>query len=54
MNIKPVAIFHCPLPEKFGLPRQAGLAETLPGTVVLEPEFRTPEALRGLDGFDYL
>ena len=54
MNIKPVAIFHCPLPEKFGLPRQAGLAETLPGTVVLEPEFRMPEALRGLDGFDYL
>ena len=54
MNIKPIAIFHSPLPEKFGLPRQAGLAESLHGTVVLEPEFRTPEALRGLDGFDYL
>ncbi len=54
MEIKPVAIFHSPLPEKFGLPRQAGLAESLAGTVVLEPEFRSPEALRGLDGFDYL
>ena len=54
MEIKPVAIFRAPLPEKFGLPRQAGLAESLQGTVVLEPEFRAPEALRGLDGFDYL
>ena len=54
MEIKPVAVFHSPLPEKFGLPRQAGLAESLPGTVVLEPEYRSPEALRGLDGFDYL
>lgn len=54
MDIKPVAIFHSPLSEKFGLPRQAGLADSLQGTVVLEPEFRTPEALRGLEGFDYL
>ena len=54
MTISPVAVFRSPLPEKFGLPRQAGLAESLRGAVVLEPEFRTPEALRGLDGFDYL
>ena len=54
MTIFPVATFHSPLPEKFGLPRQAGLAESLRGTVLLEPAFRTPEALRGLDGFDYL
>ena len=54
MEIHPVATFRSPLPEKFGLPRQAGLAESLRGTVVLEPEYRTPDALRGLDGFDYL
>ena len=54
MDIKPVAVFRSPLPEKFGLPRQAGLAESLRGTVVLEPDFRAPEALRGLEGFDYL
>ena len=54
MQIKPVAIFRSPLPEKFGLPRQAGLAESLRGTVVLEPAFRAPEALRGLEGFDFL
>ena len=54
MEIRPVAVFRSPLPEKFGVPRQAGLAESLRGTVVLEPEFRAPEALRGLEGFDYL
>ena len=54
MEIKPVAFFRSPLSEKFGLPRQAGVAASLRGTVVLEPPFRAPEALRGLDGFDYL
>lgn len=54
MHIDPVAIFHSPLKEKFGIPRQAGLAGTLRGTVVLEPQFRSPDALRGLEGFDYL
>ena len=54
MEIKPVAFFRSPLTEKFGLPRQAGVAASLRGTVVLEPPFRAPEALRGLDGFDYL
>lgn len=54
MEIKPVAFFRAPLTGKFGLPRQAGLAESLRGTVVLEPEFRNPEALRGLEDFDFL
>ena len=54
MTIEPIAVFRSPLPEKFGLPRQAGLAESLRGTIVLEPGYRAPEALRGLDGFDYL
>ena len=54
MEIMPVAHFRAPLPEKFGIPRQAGLAESLRGTVVLEPAFRTPDALRGLEDFDYL
>ena len=54
MEITPIATFRSPLPEKFGLPRQAGLAESLRGTVVLEPACRAPEALRGLEGFDFL
>ncbi|MCR4859077.1 MAG: tRNA (N6-threonylcarbamoyladenosine(37)-N6)-methyltransferase TrmO [Bacteroidales bacterium] len=54
MELKPVAVFHSPLTEKFGVPRQSGLASSLRGTVVLEDAFRSPDALRGLEGFDYL
>lgn len=54
MEIHPVATFRSPLPEKFGIPRQSGLAPSLAGEIVLEPAFRAAEALRGLDGFDYL
>lgn len=54
MEIKPVAIFRSPLPDKFGIPRQAGLVPELAGRVVFEPGYAKAEALRGLDGFDYL
>lgn len=54
MVLKPVAYYRCPLEGKFGLPRQAGLASALEGEVVLEPEFKHPDALRGMEGFDYL
>ena len=54
MDIKPIAYFHSPVNGKFGLPRQSGLAECLQGEIVLEEEFRQEEALRGLEGFDYL
>ena len=54
MEIKPIAYFHSPFPEKFGIPRQAGLAPDLRGSIVFEPEYRSADALRGLDGFDYL
>ena len=54
MIIEPVAFYHGVLPTKFGIPRQSGLAASLPGRIVLEPEYRHEEAVRGLDGFDYL
>ena len=54
MNIKPIAYFHSPLTSKFGLPRQSGLADDLVGRIVLEPEYRREEAVRGLEQFDYL
>ena len=54
MEIKPIAVFHSPVGGKFALPRQAGLAPSLHGRVVLEPGFRSPEALRGLEEFDYV
>lgn len=54
MTLEPVAYFRAPLAGKFGLPRQSGIAPSLKGEVVLEPAFRGTEALRGLEGFDYL
>lgn len=54
MEITPIARFHSPFPEKFGIPRQSGLAAGLHGRIVLEPAFRDPSALRGLDGFSHL
>ena len=52
--LRPVAHFRSPLSTKFGLPRQSGLASSLEGRVVFELGFRSPEGLRGIDGFDYL
>lgn len=54
MEITPIAYFRSPFGTKFGIPRQAGLVEGLRGRIVFEPGFRSAEAIRGLDGFDYI
>lgn len=54
MEIRPIAVIRTDFPEKFGIPRQSGLADDLRARIVFEPEFRNPEALRGLDGFSHL
>lgn len=53
-EIRPVAHMRSEFPEKFGVPRQSGLVEALKGEILLEPEFRTPDALRGIEGFSHL
>lgn len=52
MNI--IARLRGDLPQKFGVPRQAGLVEELEGRIVFEPEYRNEDALRGLEGFSHL
>ena len=52
--LTPVAFIHTEFPAKFGIPRQAGLAEELRGKIVFEPAFRADEALRGLEGFSHI
>lgn len=54
MEIKPIAHIRTAFPEKFGVPRQSGLARNLKGTIIFEKEFRNPDALRGLEGFSHL
>ncbi len=49
----PIAHIETCFPTKFGIPRQAGIVDT-PGRVVFEPKYRVAEAVRGLEGFDYI
>ena len=51
--MKIIAKIHTPFREKFGIPRQSGLAD-VPGEIVFEPKYRNPDALRGLEGFSHL
>ena len=53
-TLRPVARMRSDFPEKFGIPRQAGIVRELESLVVFEPEFRSPEALRGIEGFSHL
>ena len=52
MNI--IAHIHTDFPQKFGIPRQSGLVEGLSGAIVFEPEYRSPDAVKGLEDYDYL
>lgn len=54
MEIKPIANFRSPFTSKFGIPKQSGLVEELQGKIIFEDEYRNADALRGIDGFDYL
>lgn len=52
--IQAIAHMKSDFPTKFGIPRQSGLVEALRSTIVFEPEFRNPDALRGIEDFSHL
>lgn len=49
-----IAHIRSDFPTKFGIPRQSGLIEELKATIVFEPEYRNPDALRGLEEFSHI
>lgn len=49
-----IARLHSDFSTKFGIPRQSGLVDALRSTVIFEPEFRSSEAVRGLEGFSHI
>lgn len=49
-----VAKIHTEFPDKFGIPRQSGLVSSLRGEIVFEPEFRSMDAIRGLEEFSHI
>lgn len=53
-TMKIIARIRSDFPEKFGIPRQAGLVPELVSKIVFEPEFRDPNALRGIEEWTHL
>lgn len=53
MEISPIAHIRTNHKEKFGIPRQSNLSHGK-GRIVFLPEYRDPEALRGLEGFSHI
>lgn len=53
-TIHVIARIHSDFPAKFGIPRQSGLVDALRSTVVFEPEYRSIEAVRGLEDFSHI
>lgn len=54
MEMKMIGRIHTDFVTKFGVPRQSGLVPELMGKIVLEPEYRNPDAFRGLEEFSHL
>ena len=54
VRLQVVAEYRCDFPNKFGLPRQSGLATELRGRVVFLPPFCNPDYIRGIEGYSHL
>ena len=54
MTVRIIARIRSDFGTKFGIPRQSGLVDSLTARVVFEPEYRNPDAFRGLEGFSHL
>lgn len=52
--MKIIARIQNDFPEKFGVPRQSGLVESLRAKIVFEPEYRNIDAFRGLEGYSHI
>ncbi|MBQ8195707.1 MAG: tRNA (N6-threonylcarbamoyladenosine(37)-N6)-methyltransferase TrmO [Oscillospiraceae bacterium] len=54
MELKTIAHLRCDFPEKFGIPRQSGLVNSVTARIIFTPEYRNPDALRGLEQYSHL
>lgn len=54
ISMRIIARMKSDFPEKFGIPRQSGVVESLVSTIIFEPEYRNSNALRGLEDFSHL
>ena len=54
MTLTPIARIRTDFGSKFGVPRQSGVVPELTARIVFEPEYRNPDALRGIEDFSHL
>ncbi len=54
MKIEAIAKIHNAHSDKFGIPRQSGIAAGDVSYIVFEEKYRSPEALRGIEGYSHL
>ena len=54
IELKMIARIRSDFKEKFGIPRQSGLVPSLKAQVVFEPEYRDPNAVKGLEGYSHI
>ena len=52
--MKIIAHIENDFPTKFGIPRQSGLVNSLRSRIVFAPEYRKPDAFRGLEDFSHV
>ena len=52
--MKIIAHIENDFPTKFGIPRQSGLVDGLRGEIIFTPEYRNPDAFRGLEDFSHV
>lgn len=52
--MKIIAYIRTDFPDKFGVPRQSGLANMQKGKIIFEPKYRNKDAFRGLEDFSHL
>ena len=52
--LQPIGIVRTDFPDKFGIPHQGTIAASLPGTIILNPEYRKEGILRGLESYSHL
>ncbi len=53
-ELKIIAHIKTDFSSKFGIPRQSGLVDELEATIIFEPEYRNPDALRGIEEYSHL
>ncbi len=53
-EIEVIAHIYNDYTEKFGIPRQSGIVDSVISTIIFKPSYRIKDAFRGLEGFSHI